>query len=45
MYKPDEPGVFTIPCFSVRSAMDNIPDQPILWKVAKHSTKRSYQSR
>jgi hypothetical protein len=24
MYKPDEPGFFIIPCFSVRSAMDII---------------------
>ncbi len=32
MYKPDEPGVFIIPCFSARSAMDNIPNQPILKK-------------
>jgi hypothetical protein len=30
MYKPDEPGVFTIPCFSARFAMDNIPNHPIL---------------
>ncbi len=35
MYKPDELGVFIIPCFSVRSATDNIPNQPMLWKLAK----------
>jgi hypothetical protein len=29
MFKLDEPGVFRIPCFSVRFAMDNIPNQPI----------------
>ncbi len=45
MYKLDEPGVFTIPCFSARFAMDIITNQPILWKVAKRTTKRSYQSR
>ncbi len=40
MYKlePDEPGVFIIPCFSARSATDNIPNQPISQKVAKRST-------
>jgi hypothetical protein len=37
MYKPDEPGGFIISCFSVLSAMDNIPKQPILWKVAKRA--------
>jgi hypothetical protein len=30
VYKMDEVGVFIIPCFSVRSATDNIPNQPIL---------------
>jgi hypothetical protein len=30
MYKPDEPGFFIIPCFNAGSAMDNIPNQPIL---------------
>ncbi len=35
MYKPDEPGVFIIPCLSARSVMDNIQDQANLRKVAK----------
>jgi hypothetical protein len=26
VYKPDEPGFFIIPCFSVHSARDNIPN-------------------
>jgi hypothetical protein len=29
MYKPDKLGVFIIPCFSARSVVDNIPNQPI----------------
>jgi hypothetical protein len=29
MYKLDERGGFIIPCFSARSAIDNIPNQPI----------------
>ncbi len=44
VYNPDKPGVCKMPCFSACFAMDNIPNQPLLWEVAKRSTLHFYRS-